>query len=91
MPLDTAKIKARQEALGLTHQQAGEAAGFAPTTARQSWYKLINVTQGSPTLETLERLCEAMKCPLADLLTDGSPAAGPRPRSKDRNSPSPKA
>jgi transcriptional regulator with XRE-family HTH domain len=63
--LDLPKLKERREKLGLTMQQAADAAGLE---SRQHWYMIESGRKANVTLETLAKLAEALRCKSRDLL-----------------------
>lgn len=68
--LNTNYIKQRREALGLTQQQAADAAGLSD---RQRWYSLECGRVDNPELFTLLGIARALRCRLDDLVTKLKP------------------
>lgn len=65
--LDTKAMKARRTKLGLTMQQAAEAAGLG---SKQAWNNIENGGKTNVELDTLGRIATALKCKPKDLLTE---------------------
>jgi transcriptional regulator with XRE-family HTH domain len=65
MSLDTDKIKALREKLGLSQAEAAERAGFA---GRQNWYQLESGRAKNPTLDTITAVARALGVKPKDLL-----------------------
>lgn len=63
--LDTEKIKALREKLGLTQEQAANKAGLE---SRQAWNKIEAGRQPSITLTTLDKIAAALGVKAKDLL-----------------------
>src|SRR5215208_200007 len=72
--LDTARIAARREELGLTQEQAAERAGFK---GRQAWNNIEGGRQATVSLATLCKLALALEVEARDLLKPG-PMAVPQ-------------
>lgn len=64
--LDLEKIKARRAKLGMTMEQAAEAAGFK--SGRQYWYMLESGQRPDVPLSTVNRIAAALKCNAKDIL-----------------------
>ena len=63
--LNTHFIRSRREALGLTQQQAADAAGLSD---RQRWYSLECGRVDNPELFTLLGIARALQCDLDELI-----------------------
>jgi transcriptional regulator with XRE-family HTH domain len=66
--LDTEKIRQLREKLGLTLEQAADAAGLS---SRQAWHNIESGAVGGRrgiTLDTLNAVAKALKCDAKDLL-----------------------
>lgn len=63
--LNTTFIRNRREALGLTQQQAADAAGLSD---RQRWYKFECGRVDNPELSTLLGIARALKCSIDKLV-----------------------
>lgn len=66
MALNTDYIRQRREALGLTQQQAADAAGFPNL---QKWSNYENGRIPDPRLSSLEAIARALKCSVAKLVS----------------------
>jgi DNA-binding XRE family transcriptional regulator len=66
MPLDPTKLKARRERLGLTQEQAAQAAGMV----REAYARIESGARTDPRLSTAQAVAKALRCPLAKLLCD---------------------
>ena len=64
--LDLDAIRTRREKLGLTMEQAADAGGFAGK--RQAWYMIESGRRPNVTIETLNQIAKALRCPAKDLL-----------------------
>jgi transcriptional regulator with XRE-family HTH domain len=67
MPLNLEYIRQRREQLGLTQQQAADAAGF-PNLQKWSQYETGKIPD--PQLSSLESIARALKCKVGKLLKD---------------------
>jgi len=75
------QIRARCESAGiLTAYQLQVAAGLSPTLA----YSLFNETFNRISIETMGKLCEALKCEPGDLFTVANGAVETKPAAKKR-------
>ena len=63
MPFDHEALAARREKLGLTQQQAADAAGIHRVA-----YVRFETKGGNPRLETLEKLAGGLKMPVSKLI-----------------------
>jgi len=64
--LDTKKLQALREKLGLSQQQAADAAGMKG--GRQQWSSIESGRRSSITLATLDKIAAALKCKAKDLI-----------------------
>ena len=65
VPIDTLKIKTLREALGWTMQQAADAAGIR---SRQRWNDIESGIRPNPTIDTVQRMAQALGVKVDDLL-----------------------
>jgi len=65
MPLDTDKIRALREKLGITQDEAARRAGLG---TRQAWNNIEAGRKTNVTLDTLERIAAALGVKSKDLL-----------------------
>jgi transcriptional regulator with XRE-family HTH domain len=65
MGLDVDKIKSLREKLGLTQEAAAERAGFQ---SRQAWNNIESGRQAKITLQTLDKIADALGVKAKDLL-----------------------
>jgi transcriptional regulator with XRE-family HTH domain len=72
--LNTAKMRARRQELGLTQEQAAVNAGFQ---GRQAWNNIESGRQATVTLATLARIAVSLNVSAKDLLKDNRPRRGP--------------
>lgn len=63
--LDTAKVKARREKIGITQEEAAKRAGLP---GRQRWNDIESGRRASITLDTLDKIAAALSCKAKDLL-----------------------
>lgn len=64
MPLDPAKIQAVLDAKGITRAELSRRTGIAPPHVT----RILSGERTDPALSTVERLANALKCPLAKLI-----------------------
>lgn len=74
--VDTAEIRRRREALTLTMDEAGRAAGQGPERARQWWNDVESGRSRDPQISKLLAVARALQCGLDDLIV---PEVRPRP------------
>ncbi len=67
MGLDTERIKAQREKLGLSQQEAAEKAGMG---SRQRWNDVESGRKANISIETLEAIAKALGLSAKSLLTD---------------------
>lgn len=65
VPLDTQKIKALREKLGLSQEDAARLAGLS---SRQRWHHIESGLKANVTVETLESIAKALGVKASDLL-----------------------
>ena len=63
--LDTKKIEARRRALGLSQEKAASRAGLK---SKQQWNAIESGRKPNVTMETLDKIAEALKCDPRDLV-----------------------
>lgn len=63
--LDTAKMEARREELGLTQEQAAAAAGMS---GKQQWWNVVRGGKSNVTLDVLANIAAALELDPCDLL-----------------------
>lgn len=63
--LDTKKIEARRQTLGLSQEEAASRAGLA---TRQQWHAIESGRNTNVTMETLGRIAQALECDPRDLI-----------------------
>jgi transcriptional regulator with XRE-family HTH domain len=69
--LNPGEIKRRRELLMLTQEEAAHAAGLRG--GRQKWYDLETGRNPNPTLDTLVGMATALRCSVAELVTEPYP------------------
>lgn len=70
--VDFAEIRRRREALTLTLDEAGQAAGQPASNAPQWWYTLESGRYPDPQISKLAAAARALRCKVQDLLTDAA-------------------
>lgn len=63
--LDTKKMEARRKALGLSQEEAASRAGLA---TRQQWNNIVSGRRSNVTMETLDKIAEALNCNSRELI-----------------------
>ncbi|HEX8555934.1 MAG TPA: helix-turn-helix transcriptional regulator [Sphingomonas sp.] len=70
--LDREKIEVRRQALGLSQEEAANKAGLA---GRQVWNNIVSGRKANVTMETLNKIANALDCHPRDLILADQPQA----------------